>query len=190
LCLQMTCINSKAPQSLQPMNPVALGLGVPAPTGPFGWPTDPETMQRQYMQQMQQAQQWMAMMQQQQQAEGDKKDSDSNEKKDSETKDGEAKEGASEESNAAMIAWQQQQQYYAAMMAWQQQQHMAAQGLSQQPPAETTTDTQNADSAATVVDEGEGESNAKDAEGAAAAGGVRKSKRGKRDKNFSSVAAI
>ena len=57
----MTCINSKSPQQLQPMDPVALGLTTPN-AAQYQWPTDPAEQARaaQYWQQ------WMQWFQSQQ----------------------------------------------------------------------------------------------------------------------------
>lgn len=131
LCSQMTCINAKSSQQLQPMDPVALGLG----TGGALYPdlSDPAAVQRMqeqrqafFQQQWQQQQAFMANMMQQQQAaaaaSGEQKDSDG--KADGAENKGD--EESKEQSNqAAMTAFQQQQQqYYAMFMA--QQHHMAS----------------------------------------------------------------
>lgn len=77
LCTQMTCISAKSPQQLQPMDPVALGLGTP---GQF-YPTEAQRMQQQqyyawYQQQQQAFMQHMMSQQQKSGEEGDGKKED------------------------------------------------------------------------------------------------------------------
>jgi len=121
----MTCISAKSSQQLQPMDPVALGLG----TGGALYPdlSDPAAVQRLqeqrqafFQQQWQQQQAFMAAMMAKKEGEGggggDAKPEGTN---DEEAKDGE---GDAEKMSPAMVS-QQQQQYYAMFMA--QQSHMA-----------------------------------------------------------------
>ncbi|GAX25494.1 hypothetical protein FisN_12Lh033 [Fistulifera solaris] len=106
LCTQMTCISAKAPQQLQPMDPVALGLGSP---GQF-YPTEQQRMQQQqyYAWYQQQQQAFMQYMMTQQ-------------------KGGEDGEGKKDDAQAIMMnPYAFQQQFY----AWQQMQMASPNGMT------------------------------------------------------------
>jgi hypothetical protein len=111
MSMQMSCINSKSSQQIQPMNPIALGLGMP---NNFQPPYDESaTMQQRqmfYQQCQQQQQQFMTMWQQQQQ-----------QQKEGKKEGGEGEDISESKQDGPMMAAQ--QQYYSMLMA--QQQHMA-----------------------------------------------------------------
>ncbi|GKY97797.1 hypothetical protein MPSEU_000737800 [Mayamaea pseudoterrestris] len=131
---QMTCINSKSPQQLQPMDPVALGLATPS-GGQYQWPTDPAEQARagQYWQQ------WMHWFQSQQK---DKKEGEEGALEDvTKTDDGEDKKPSAEgeapqDMQAMMAAWQYYQYY--SMSLWQQQQQNPPNSPFPPPPASAT----------------------------------------------------
>lgn len=106
LCTQMTCISAKSPQQLQPMDPVALGLGTP---GQF-YPNEAQRMQQQqyYAWYQQQQQAFMQQMMNQQQKSGEKGEEEGEGKKE----DGQGTNGN------ALSPYAFQQQFY----AWQQMQ--------------------------------------------------------------------
>jgi len=148
MCMQMTCIHAKASQNLQPMNPVALGLGLPdsfAFGGGGGMmmavpdPNNPQAMAQLAEQQRQQyIQFWnmMAMGQQQLQNQGNLQRQEVGI-----TPEHSTTTGASESSNNIadpVMAFQEPQQFYSMMMA---QQAMAA-GMNPQMMQWTTGLTQ------------------------------------------------
>jgi hypothetical protein len=132
---QMTCINSKSPQQLQPMDPVALGLTTPT-VSQYQWPTDPTEQARagQYWQQ------WMQWFQTQQK---DKKEGEGGGEDDgAKTDEGEDKKPSAEgemppqDMQAMMAAWQYYQYY--SMSLWQQQQQNPPNSPFPPPPSAAT----------------------------------------------------
>jgi hypothetical protein len=133
LCSQMTCISAKSAQQLQPMDPVALGLGAGGSLYPdMSDPAVAQRMQEQrqafFQHQWQQQQAFMAMMAQQNMNTPQNPEGKEGEEATSESKTGDEEQkqvAQSQENNNAMMAFQQQQQqYYSMFMA--QQHNMAA----------------------------------------------------------------
>jgi hypothetical protein len=138
----MSCINSKSTQAIQPMNPVALGMGHVGYPGMM-MPGNMAILQEQQLQQ----QRFMAMMQQQQQQQqqaGASVDPSSASEPNATSTDVSSSTNG-EPNTASMAAFQmQQRQYYAMLMA--QQQQMAAMAANpgmvaqfQQPAARAPT---------------------------------------------------